>query len=64
MLAYLESAQHPAAACAALHIHRNTLDYRLRRMEELVPIDWGDGNLMFQLYFGLCCLRYKQLRDL
>ena len=33
-------------------------------MEELVPIDWGDGNLMFQLYFGLCCLRYKQLRDL
>lgn len=64
LLAYLESAQHPAAACAALHIHRNTLDYRLRRMEELVPIDWGDGNLMFQLYFGLCCLRYKQLRDL
>ena len=62
--AYLEAAQRPAAACAALHIHRNTLDYRLRRMEALIPIDWGDGNLMFQLYFGLCCLRYKQLRDL
>lgn len=58
---YLECAQRPAAACAALHIHRNTLDYRLRRMETLIPIDWGDGNLMFRLYFGLCVLRHQQL---
>lgn len=60
LAAYLECSQRPAAACAALHIHRNTLDYRLRRMESLVPIDWGDGELMFRLYFGLCVLRYQQ----
>lgn len=60
LAAYLACAQRPAAACAALHIHRNTLDYRLRRMESLVPIDWGDGELMFRLYFWLCVMRYQQ----
>lgn len=64
LFAYLAHAQRPAEACAALHIHRNTLDYRLRRMEELIPIDWRDGDLMFRLYFSLCALRYKQMRDL
>lgn len=64
LFTYLSCAQHPAAACALLHIHRNTLDYRLRRMEELACIDWKDGDLLFRLYFSLCVLRYKQLRDL
>lgn len=64
LFAYLSCAQHSAAACSRLHIHRNTLDYRLRRMEELSPIDWSDGDLLFRLYFSLCALRYRQLHDL
>jgi carbohydrate diacid regulator len=32
---------HPAAAADALHIHRNTLDYRLRRIAELTGLDLG-----------------------
>ncbi|MET3133027.1 carbohydrate diacid regulator [Oxalobacteraceae bacterium GrIS 1.11] len=30
---------HPAATAEALHIHRNTLDYRLRRIGELTGLD-------------------------
>lgn len=58
---YLSHSQKPAPTCAELHIHRNTLDYRLRRIEELTELDWGDGDLMFRLYFSLCAMRYDQL---
>ena len=61
LTAYLSHSQKPAPTCAALHIHRNTLDYRLRRIEELTGLDWGDGDLMFRLYFSLCVMRYDQM---
>jgi hypothetical protein len=61
LFAYLAHSQKPLPTCNALHIHRNTLDYRLRRMEELTGLDWGDGDLMFRLYLSLCSLRYDQL---
>ncbi len=51
--AYLQSGQRAATACARLHIHRNTLDYRLRKLEDETPIDWTDGELLFQLYFSI-----------
>ena len=61
LTSYLTHSQKPAPTCAQLHIHRNTLDYRLRRIEELTGLDWGDGDLMFRLYFSLCAIRYDQL---
>lgn len=64
LTAYLAHSQKPTPTCAALHIHRNTLDYRLRRIEELTGLDWGDGDLMFRLYFALCAIRYDQLARL
>lgn len=63
LYAYLLHAQRPQPACAALHIHRNTLDYRLRRIEEFTGLDWTDGDLMFRLYFSLCVLRYDRLAE-
>jgi carbohydrate diacid regulator len=32
---------HPAATADALHIHRNTLDYRLRRIGDMTGLDIG-----------------------
>ncbi len=54
--AYLQSGQRATVACKRLHIHRNTLDYRLRKMGEQVSIDWADGELLFRLYFSICLL--------
>jgi carbohydrate diacid regulator len=39
--AWLLHDAHPALAAAALHIHRNTLDYRLRRIADLTGLDLG-----------------------
>jgi carbohydrate diacid regulator len=44
---------HPAATAAALHIHRNTLDYRLRRIGELTGLDPGRLEDRFMLYVSL-----------
>lgn len=59
--AYLSHSQKPGPTCDELHIHRNTLDYRLRRIEELTGIDWSDGETMFLLYFSLCVMRFDRL---
>lgn len=59
--AYLLHSQKPLPTCEELHIHRNTLDYRLKRIEMLTNLDWGDGDLMFRLYFSLCSMRYEKL---
>jgi carbohydrate diacid regulator len=41
LAAWLLHDAHPAASAEALHIHRNTLDYRLRRIGELTGLDLG-----------------------
>ena len=53
LMTYLECAQRPALACRQLHIHRNTLDYRLRRLEEFVSIQWERGEELTVLYLAL-----------
>jgi carbohydrate diacid regulator len=41
---------HLAATAEALHIHRNTLDYRLRRIGEITGLDMGKLEDQFLLY--------------
>lgn len=41
---------HPAATAEALHIHRNTLDYRLRRIGEITGLNLGRLEDRFLLY--------------
>lgn len=44
---------HPAATAQALHIHRNTLDYRLRRIGEITGLDPARSADRFLLYVSL-----------
>ncbi len=45
--AYLEHNRNTAEAAESLHIHRTTLFYRLKKIEELLSIDLTDGHLLF-----------------
>jgi carbohydrate diacid regulator len=42
--------ENSGATAGALDIHRNTLDYRLRRVEELTGLDLGRSEDRLLLY--------------
>lgn len=41
-----------------LHIHRNTLVYRINKIQELMNIDLDDGETFFQLYISFKGIEY------
>lgn len=50
---FLDALGDIAAASAPLHVHPNTLRYRLRRIQEIAPIDLGDPDARFALELQL-----------
>ncbi|GAA4713506.1 PucR family transcriptional regulator [Brevibacillus fulvus] len=50
---YLDSAGKVNVAAQHLHIHINTLNYRLRRIEEIIQVDLDDQNQRTSLYLDL-----------
>jgi carbohydrate diacid regulator len=54
IVAWCESGFNLVAASTALHIHRNTLVYRLERIERLLEQPWRDHRAMLTLY--VACL--------
>ena len=44
---------HPVATANALHIHRNTLDYRLRQIAEITGLDLANTDDRLLLYIAL-----------
>ncbi len=57
----IRSPKKPQAA-EALFIHRNTLDYRLKKIQELVSFSWNDGETMARLYMSIVILQYLDMR--
>ena len=57
---YLRLNQSYAAAAKELHIHRNTVLYRLERIWEIYPLDYQDPDLVEYL---LCSFRLQRLQD-
>lgn len=43
--AYLRHSGNSREICEELFIHRNTLSYRLRKIEDLLQLDLGDGEV-------------------
>lgn len=50
----------PVAAAESLHIHRNTLLYRINRIKELTKIDLDNGDVRLKLQSSLKFLEYHQ----
>ncbi len=59
---YIRTPKKPQAA-EALFIHRNTLDYRLKKIQELVEFSWDDGETLSRMYFSIIILMYLRARD-
>jgi hypothetical protein len=52
-LVYLDEAGHAARTAAALSVHRQTLYYRLEKIEQLCGVDLDQGESRLQLHLGL-----------
>jgi hypothetical protein len=52
-LVYLDQAGHAARTAAALSVHRQTLYYRLEKIEQLCGVDLDQGEARLQLHLGL-----------
>jgi len=51
-----------SAAARALHIHRNTLHYRLRRIAELTTYDYKAADGLVMLRLACLCRLYRQAK--
>ena len=58
--AYLESGRNIQRAARKMNIHKNTLRYRLERVETIFEIDLTDENTCFNLQFSL--RMYRMIR--
>lgn len=58
----LRYSRRVSLTCEKMHIHRNTLDYRLQRIVEITGIDWSDGDLCFRIYLSLNALMFIERR--
>ena len=57
---YLDAGGSLTAASGMLGVHRNTLSYRLNRIEELLGQDLSDPRVRFLLQFALAARRSRQ----
>lgn len=58
---YLRTNCNPAKAAQNLHVHRNTVDYRITQAEELFGLDFENSELRFSLHFSFKILSYLHL---
>jgi hypothetical protein len=56
---FLRSDRRLKPASAALHVHVNTLRYRLARIEQLLGVDLEDVEARFQLEFAMKLLEAR-----
>ncbi len=55
---YLSDLKNPTGVAADLHIHRNTLFYRINKIESLLGCDLHRGDVVFDLLLSFKLIRY------
>jgi sugar diacid utilization regulator len=59
---YLERNQNVKKTADALHVHTNTLNYRLKRMEEILFMDLADSKQLFNIRLALSIYQHIQAK--
>jgi len=57
---YLTFIDNPSAIAKHLHIHKNTLYYRMNKLKELFPIDLNDGHVRLCLQLTMEMMQLEQ----
>ena len=57
---YLTHNRSIGESAAALYIHRNTMNYRIARINELTGVDLGDPDVFCHLLFSFYALDYRE----
>lgn len=55
---YLSDLKNPTGVAADLHIHRNTLFYRINKIESLLGCELNRGDVIFDLLLSFKLIRY------
>ncbi|WP_449598929.1 PucR family transcriptional regulator [Niallia sp. Marseille-Q9988] len=58
--AYLDESENIQKTAARLHIHPNTLAYRLKRMVEIMEVDLSMPNQKFMIYLDLKLMHWQK----
>lgn len=56
LVCYLENPRKQPEVCEKLHIHRNTLYYRLAKIREITDVDIDNGYVIAQIFTSLAIL--------
>jgi sugar diacid utilization regulator len=57
---YLRCGRNLAEAAQDLNIHRNSMDYRIKKIEKIMDVDISDNNVLFSLNFSFKILKYTE----
>lgn len=61
LYSYLANDKSVKRTCEDLHLHKNTVNYRINRIKEILKIDFSDTRELFHLSLSLNILRIQKL---
>lgn len=63
LIVYFEQNQNIRKTAESLHIHPNTLNYRLKRMEEILLADFSDSQQLFNIHLASNIYQYIRNKE-
>ncbi|GIN91306.1 hypothetical protein J22TS1_23570 [Siminovitchia terrae] len=63
LIVYIDQNQNRKKTAESLHIHTNTLSYRLKRIEEILLTDLTDNQELFNIHIAINIYQYIKVKD-
>ena len=63
LIVYLDQNQNIKRTADSLHIHTNTLSYRLKRIEEILVTDLNDSQSLFNIHLAINIYQFIKDKD-
>jgi PucR family transcriptional regulator, proline-responsive transcriptional activator len=59
LYSYVINLKNISGTASSIHTHRNTIIYRIKKIEEIANIDMNDNNVIFQLFLSFKLIEYS-----